>query len=720
MFSDLSGFYALGLASATADPILVVRGTQPTQIDDVFADFQTEGIGFNQFTNNRDAVSQWLDEVSPPDLELDEIDSVDWLNNPFFIYSDLEYATWLAAGQIAVSTIPALEPFSEIPSALLFRSTTENLRQQIGQSLDEIADELNLEVNANSVQVTLPNVDIDLFGVLEIDVRNMTLRYEDSPTERLWIQGTVSLPQLYNVTADFEGDNFIEIRPDGFDVVGQVYAEDITIVPGLWELREAFVGIDTQEMEIVGGGTLLIPAGIEIGASLGFLHGQFNSLSLDFDSLDIPIGTTGLNLNRISGGVANVAQSAPDPVTFTGGVWITDSLPDVSVTLPESLGGEITASLLDFDLDGTIDINHLEADATLSLLGGLATGVGNAKLNWQQGFLTANATFNLLEGFLELDAGLSVDSSFDITMAGTAAVTVPDFFSLPKVPEFILNQIRGLRIAEGSGYFQYRNDEDPTNDFVRGHVKIDIPFPFGEWTGGIQADFAGNVDMFTGDNPLTPNSPSFDVPVGSYRVLLAAEWQNDVGTVPMSIQAPDGTVFTEADIEANADMAIFADFSGPTANMVGVLNPMPGRWHIILEETPAMGEVEYFGLADSKGPTVTVTSPASDVVSSVVPIDFEAFDPDSDASVSLFYDTDQEGLDGLLIAEGLTESDGPASFVWDTTSVAPGEYYVYAIVDDGNNLPAFDYIDQHCQRSAVADRTQRRFTCDLRKRPGDT
>src|SRR5206468_3100135 len=57
VFSDgKTGFYGLGLTSATANPILVLRGTEPTQWTDVVADFDQQGIGFRQFDQNKSGV----------------------------------------------------------------------------------------------------------------------------------------------------------------------------------------------------------------------------------------------------------------------------------------------------------------------------------------------------------------------------------------------------------------------------------------------------------------------------------------------------------------------------------------------------------------------------------------------------------------------------------------------------------------------------------------
>ena len=61
-------------------------------------------------------------------------------------------------------------------------------------------------------------------------------------------------------------------------------------------------------------------------------------------------------------------------------------------------------------------------------------------------------------------------------------------------------------------------------------------------------------------------------------------------------------------------------------------------------------------------------------------------DPDDDAAVSLYYDTDNSGADGTLIVSGLSEDadePGEDQYVWDTSAIAEGSYYVYAVIDDG-------------------------------------
>ena len=47
-------------------PVLAMRGTVFSSGKDLLSDTETEGVGYNQFTNNKAAVNQWLSEVTNP------------------------------------------------------------------------------------------------------------------------------------------------------------------------------------------------------------------------------------------------------------------------------------------------------------------------------------------------------------------------------------------------------------------------------------------------------------------------------------------------------------------------------------------------------------------------------------------------------------------------------------------------------------------------------
>lgn len=106
-----------------------------------------------------------------------------------------------------------------------------------------------------------------------------------------------------------------------------------------------------------------------------------------------------------------------------------------------------------------------------------------------------------------------------------------------------------------------------------------------------------------------------------------------------------------------------------------------------LSEQMAFEALEY---VDNEVPQVVVTG-VENGDSLPLHILFDAFDGDSDARVSLFYDADDHGFNGDLIAGQLPESDGSGSYSWDFRGVPDGEYFLYAEIDDGVNLPQFAY-----------------------------
>jgi len=73
-------------------------------------------------------------------------------------------------------------------------------------------------------------------------------------------------------------------------------------------------------------------------------------------------------------------------------------------------------------------------------------------------------------------------------------------------------------------------------------------------------------------------------------------------------------------------------------------------------------------------------------------------DADNNAAISLYYDTDNSGNDGTLIASDIYEDTDPTNedydkYIWDTSDMAEGAYYIYAVIDDGYYTPVTDYSD---------------------------
>jgi hypothetical protein len=158
------------------------------------------------------------------------------------------------------------------------------------------------------------------------------------------------------------------------------------------------------------------------------------------------------------------------------------------------------------------------------------------------------------------------------------------------------------------------------------------------------------------------------------------------------------------------------------------------RWYFwrVRSEDPS-GEVSDWSnlssfFVDDNGindtPTLSFIEPAEDIeVSDAnVTLRWDDSDPDSNASITLYYDNDSLGEDGVEIVGVLEEDDEGEGdlFNWPIAALPNGDYWVYAVIDDGNTrsvvynsavitvtgrveVPDILGLDQVAAQSALAD-----------------
>ena len=74
-----------------------------------------------------------------------------------------------------------------------------------------------------------------------------------------------------------------------------------------------------------------------------------------------------------------------------------------------------------------------------------------------------------------------------------------------------------------------------------------------------------------------------------------------------------------------------------------------------------------------------------------VTVDWVDYNPDFDGQVSLYYDYNNDGLDGSLIISGISEDDNLDSYSFDVSDFNTGQYYVYAVMYDASGVPVTSY-----------------------------
>ncbi len=164
---------------------------------------------------------------------------------------------------------------------------------------------------------------------------------------------------------------------------------------------------------------------------------------------------------------------------------------------------------------------------------------------------------------------------------------------------------------------------------------------------------------------------------------------------------PDGdTVSYRFELYAEADLStLIADHlteDTSWALQTPLLNNQWYYWRVRTEDP--FGEVSGWSavssfFVDDNGindtPTIVLVEPAADVEMTsggVVTLRWTDEDPDSSATIALYYDTNNTGADGTLIAKDIPEdADGAGDmYAWTVTTVPTGSYSIYAVIDDGN------------------------------------
>jgi hypothetical protein len=164
----------------------------------------------------------------------------------------------------------------------------------------------------------------------------------------------------------------------------------------------------------------------------------------------------------------------------------------------------------------------------------------------------------------------------------------------------------------------------------------------------------------------------------------------DEGDTDLNLTAPDGTTYTPQNVAGYPNVHYYKDADGKEA-VFEVAGPAGGTWQVTVTETAGIGGYRLESRRSTDAPVITLLQPQNDLAGGPVNIAWVDEDSDSDAVISLYYDTDRRGADGVLIATGVSQDNDPDSYVWDTTGVPTGDYYVYAVISDGNNVPAICY-----------------------------
>jgi len=563
--------------------------------------------------------------------------------------------------------------------------------------------------------------DLTIDQEINLDVGGFTFTATDSSVY-LTNKGGPSICKIYGkyklsdflegVTVNLDPDegNYFSITKNGsnakVEIVGSISIGQITIVPGVYG-KNLFLDMDTVNQDYYASGLIGFPAGqthVEADTKIWIEGGYFDAASIDavFDpSLAILYTPTTppvplLSLDKIGGSIKNLSPQNTKPVII-----------DVNAELhggPEFNG----YSLISLDLSGTVDLSGcVRGEATLHL----------GDLGEDKSILDGNATV-----FVDLNNGvylkLSISKSykdeeflnlegkafigFNKNFAGSlnGKIVIPD-----AVP--VIGALVGGQEVSAKAYGQASGDGDDTNDYVAVGftITVNFPEPVGkkdishvieinlangdiDWTGSWDRILDITIpDMPSALGAMYPPPPSeIVIAPGLDYVIFRVTWGRN--TTDLNLIRPDGTLITPSNV-ANFPNMLYKTNDDPLEAFYIVSSPMAGSWQISVTNSD-IGEHTLQVLKESNTPTILLTEPSQSTAVNSVNIAWTATDTDDNARISLYYDTDREGNDGILITDSLFE-DSDTHYVWDTTGIPTGEYYVYAVISDGKSLPSVSY-----------------------------
>ncbi|MBW2078208.1 MAG: FG-GAP repeat protein [Deltaproteobacteria bacterium] len=185
---------------------------------------------------------------------------------------------------------------------------------------------------------------------------------------------------------------------------------------------------------------------------------------------------------------------------------------------------------------------------------------------------------------------------------------------------------------------------------------------------------------------------------------LTIEVTQEVPSPTVTISAAPGTITVgESSIltwsSTNADTCTIEPDIGPVdPSGSTTVSPTETTIYTITATGPGGTATASASITVIYPPSITIVEPdgIDDRATIAYTVQWTDADPDDDAVISLYYDVDNSGQDGTLIVSGLSEDPDGAEddeYVWDTTEVPDGSYYVYGVIDDGVNDPVVDYSD---------------------------
>lgn len=477
-------------------------------------------------------------------------------------------------------------------------------------------------------------------------------------------------------------------------LVGSMEAHNVDV--GVANVKDLYVFLNTNDRTFQFNTTVQAKVGnrnLTFEGHLGVLQGYFDNIGLVGEGLSVPIwDKPPIYVDKAGGHIWDMAPVDDKPTWFELDAGI-------------GIGPKIKNDrLLYLDTVARLSSKEISGDATLYLGGRekpLARGEVNVAWRFKEEFRVAGdlRVGNSGNPWLTANGWLLVGQD----MARGAQHGEISIDALPKWivgPAKFFGLMPDSSVFAASSYAQFSDDDNADNDFLMAGIKdgltlrLDLKPNFSLLTHLHLADYDELESYLSGTGEGETVAQQYVMPDGVDSALF--QLFADSGYPDLQLTGPDGTVYLPEDILAHPDDPKYQNVSyfrypDVQAAVFALKQPMSGVWKVDVLDADGPDTYQVQALHSTRAPSIELLEPSLDTEDDQVLITWNDEDADSDATINLYYDDDRVGADGVLIAEGIREDDPADAFTWDTSGVPTGDYYVYAMIDDGTNMPEFSY-----------------------------
>jgi len=439
---------------------------------------------------------------------------------------------------------------------------------------------------------------------------------------------------------------------------------------GAFKLEDVLISYIQEEDYLYGKATLWVPKLFELKGAVGFRNGMLDAVGVEIGIPNTQIDGLPVFLQSIDGEVGGLVQG---PAYVQGGAVFTGG--------PMVAGFYAVKADISLYIDGT---GYLEGDGELFVLtDDVSIAQGHVELSTEG--VKLSGAFDIL-GILQarLDARLTPDNELYGYFVGR--MSTPDDWPWP---------FGGHDFVEVGIYLK---DIAIATEVWLGPAVLSVVYQPGancNWAHWGDFWFFCDLTPYKSVGPMAISTAGVDVhesvsiPAGEEFVIFRVEGAQ--GTPSIYLVDPQGRQITPAVAQSDPNTYYYGVNLATHDGGYIVSHPTGGVWEVVIENPAEIGSYTVQVMGGNANPTIELTDPSKETNKSSVLIKWEAADPDDNASISLFYDTDTEGANGILIKSGLSEGSGSGQFVWETTGIPEGRYYVYAVIDDDHGVPGVAY-----------------------------